>query len=236
MRIQFNLHKFLVFTSLILGALFIYNSSFAQKRTNLQTRLSMLANGKKSTCQCPENAIVISKQTLGSIDIADEGIQTGEAYCLKSLNLKMDDLKINGGKLILLPGTSLTIKNNVQINGGELDIRTGAALTTNVFQALSSDVKLADNSNLKVGTYNDFNGRIFVNDNSTIEVDHLLRLNQTNTIAFNSDSGQAVFSVYGEMKGNAVAQFMDTDINIHWEYIPTAKTFTTQSEGIANGQ
>jgi hypothetical protein len=193
--------------------------------SKMSTRLSSMsyASPNIQSCQCPEGATIINRQTVYETGIEANGIQ-GETYCLKNMTLVLDELTINNGRLVIMPESRLIVRGPLHLNAGQIDLQTGATLKAEVFHNLSGSIHLDKETALYALFFNDFNGEITLAENSKIEVERLLRLNETKKMDYTgSAKGAAVLSVYGEMAGNGIENFLGIDDNIRWDIMPNLK-------------
>lgn len=214
------------FLSVVILLAFALPSS--AQRLKSQTRPFLAARSYASPsvagCKCPSNAVVINKNTAQATDIADEGIRSGEVYCLKNTTLIMDELSINGGKIIVMPDANLIIRGTLSVNAGFVQLQDGASLKTEVLHNMSGEIVLGKNASLHTLYFNDFNGEISFVENSRLEVDNLLRLTETKTFEYKGNTQlKASVAVYGDMTGNGIENFVSADANIRWDVMPKVK-------------
>ncbi len=204
---------------LLVGFLALANITVAQKRTQFTSRLAK-ASFQNKECQCPDGSIVVNKSTLKHIDLAEAPIKSGEVYCLKNMDLKMDELVVKGGKFIVMPGSNLVVNNTITLQAGKIEVRNGASITTEKIRTMSSTIVLKSNAVLKSDVLFDYDGQIMMAESSSIEVNNKMHVHASRGIVYDGDySNKAKVFVFGAMTGQAM-DMMEADNYVEWDYSP----------------
>lgn len=204
----------------LLIAFFSFSTiAIAQTRAQFTSRLAKSSYQNK-TCQCPEGSVVVTKSTVNHIDLAEVPVKSGEVYCLKNLNLTLEDLEIKGGKFILMPGTVLKVGNTLSLQAGKIELRRGARLEAAKIRSMSSTIDLKKDALLTSNLYFDYDSKVLLAENSSVEINQKMHVNASNGVVYDGDYSQkATFTVLGMMTGESI-DLIDSDNYVEWNYTP----------------